>query len=144
MEIIGLVVLGEDTYRVLGGTWLGCTVTGNAVNLGAHLWQGGRVSAVGTEGKASAGITLADGTEYDADPNTTYAVVEKVVIIQGHMSPRGSSLDGPKLPFRMSIRYIRTDPDSRSYQELLGAASDEIDHDWLDADGRPSPDTPNP
>lgn len=146
MAIIGIVTLGGDVHRVLGGTWMGCTVTGNAVNLGADLWQGGRVSAVGTEGRASASITQPDGHGFSTmqDATATYSIGSRVVVIEGTMYQRPWGASTTKLPFRMAIKYLRTDPDPRSYEELLGGQSDEFDHDWLDADDKPLPDSPNP
>ncbi|SKR40503.1 Uncharacterised protein [Mycobacteroides abscessus subsp. abscessus] len=146
MNIIGIVTLGDDVYRALGETWMDCTVTGNAVNLGADLWQGGRVSAVGTEGKASASITQPDGQGFSTmqDATATYSIGSRVVVIEGTMHQRPWGASTTKLPFRMAIQYTRTDPDPRSYEELLGGQSDDIDRDWLDAEGNPLPDSPNP
>lgn len=139
MDMIGTVAVGGDIYRVLGQTWMGCTVTGNAVNLGAHLWEGGRVSAVGTEGKASAGVTAPDGREFRS-VSATYVISGRVVVIEGEMA---LAHDDEATPFRMMVQYVRTEPETRSYEELLGGMDDEIDHDWLGDDGHPLADGPN-
>ncbi|MEJ9076848.1 hypothetical protein WKY82_00365 [Gordonia malaquae] len=121
MDLIGIVIVGDDTYRVLGRTWLGCTIIGTALNLGAHLWEGGRVSAVGTEGTGSVSVTLGDGTELTST-STTYTIGDNAVVMRGAMTATGEPSESTSIEFHMSIRYTRADREQRSYTELQAYA----------------------